>query len=185
MHIKIKIEKTTHPSSNIIPKKKKSPPKTDQSTEKKATPGRIRIFRARKITQGEERHAKLEHALNNPISPILERARFPALVSRGSRQRAAEWFVGHVSTHFYLFLYLFRADPRATHTHTKPRGKRLQGWDSAFARRRGAARNLSGFRAFMGPLLGQLEDIVYFVSMMIQIVEFLFMFLFFLFFGFG
>lgn len=90
MHIKIKIEKTTHPSSNIIPKKKKSPPKTDQSTKKKATPGRIRIFRARKITQGEERHAKLEHALNNPISPILERARFPALVSRGSRQRAAE-----------------------------------------------------------------------------------------------
>lgn len=44
----------------------------------------------------------------------------------------------------------------------------------------GAARKLSGFRAFMGPLLGQLEDTArYFVSMMIQIVEFLVMFLFF------
>lgn len=34
----------------------------------------------------------------------------------------------------------------------------------------------------MGPLFGQLEDIVYFVSMMIQIVEFLVMFLLFFFF---
>lgn len=45
----------------------------------------------------------------------------------------------------------------------------------------GTARKLSGFRAFMGPLLGQLEDTArYFVSMMIQIVEFLVMFFFFL-----
>ena len=79
----------------------------------------------------------------------------------------------------YSFIYSAQILARHTHTHTKSRGKRLQGWDSAFARRRGAARNLSGFRAFMGPLLGQLEDIVYFVSMMIQIVEFLVMFLFF------
>lgn len=99
----------------------------------------------------------MKHALNNPISPRGDpRARVFALVSRGSRQRAAEWFVGHVSTHFYLFLYLFRADPRPTHAHF-PRGKpRLDCRDEIVPL---PPRNLSGFRAFMGPLLGQLEDI--------------------------
>lgn len=160
---------------------KESPLQTDRSTKKKATPGRIRIFRTRK---SEERDAKLKHALNNPISPRGDpRARaFPPWCPAGlvSAPPSDLW-----DTCLLIFIYsfIYSAQILARHTRTKPRGKpRRDCRDEIVHLPGGAARKLSGFRAFMGPLLGQLKDTArYFVSMMIQIVEFLVMFLFFFF----
>lgn len=179
----IKIQKTTHRQDipNIIILKRISTPNRSINEKKKATPGRIRIFRTRK---SEERDAKLKHALNNPISPRGDpwaRA-FPPWCPAGlvSAPPSDLW-----DTCLLIFIYsfIYSAQILARHTRTKPRGKpRRDCRDEIVHLPGGAARKLSGFRAFMGPLLGQLEDTArYFVSMMIQIVEFLVMFLFFFF----
>ena len=125
-------------------KKKKKKKKNKKKKSQKVTPreysvGEVRAWQRRCRACGERHGKPRGHTWNNPgshrfsgRSSGLARAA-PRPMSRGSRQRATAWFVGHVSTHFYLFLYLFRADRRATRPHTAARkaSQRLRGWDSA------------------------------------------------------